>query len=795
MDELAVGFTYDQPALTAAQVATAAGSWDAVATYERLVRRRCPTDARRRGRGGVGTGAGRGLRRRRTPRSSPGIDLGGVLVTIQPPRGFGADPIGTYHAPDLPPPHHYLAFYRWLTRRATTAAGAPTRSCTSASTARSSGCRARRWPCRAACFPDVAIGDVPFFYPFVVNDPGEGTQAKRRAHAVDHRPPPAAADPGRHLRRAGQARAAPRRPRPDRRRWTRPSCRRSGPRCGSCSSTPRSTGTSTSATRPPDDGAFDDVILHVDGYLCALKDAQIRGGLHVLGRRAPADAALVDTVLAITRLPQGGVPSLRATAAAELGVDPDARLAPTPTASRRTCRDRRRGASPRAGWDPASTTTRRCGGSPSGSCPTCAARPTRSPTCSPASPVATCRPGRAARRAAARAHVLPTGRNFYSVDPKAIPSPLSWEVGAALADRARRAPPRRDRHRARRRSASCCGARRRCAPTATTSPRHWPCSACARRGTTETPARHRPRGRPARRARPAARRRDAAHQRLLPRRLPARRRPPRRRRARWSPRSTSRPDQNPIARGRRRRRPPVGPAAGRLRLRDPAAASSSARGAPTTTSPRCTWRGPGSPTAATATARRRRTDDAPALRRDRGRGQEPGQPRARHLRLRRLPRRTTAGWSPPSGRSPGASPKAWFGDSADPANPKVRSLAEEAARVVRSRVLNPRWIDAMRRHGYKGAFELAATVDYLVRLRRHGPRRRGLDVRAGHRGVRRRPERCGSSSQQSNPWALRAIAERLLEAAEREHVGRPATAPADTLTDAVLEAEGWEESR
>ena len=61
----------------------------------------------------------------------------------------------------------------------------------------------------------------------------------------------------------------------------------------------------------------------------------------------------------------------------------------------------------------------------------------------------------------------------------------------------------------------------------------------------------------------------------------------------------------------------------------------------------------------------------------------------------------------------GEEPKAWFGDSADPANPKVRSLAEEAARVVRSRVLNPRWIDAMRTHGYKGAFELAATVDYL----------------------------------------------------------------------------------
>src|SRR2546428_2361042 len=61
----------------------------------------------------------------------------------------------------------------------------------------------------------------------------------------------------------------------------------------------------------------------------------------------------------------------------------------------------------------------------------------------------------------------------------------------------------------------------------------------------------------------------------------------------------------------------------------------------------------------------------------------------------------------------GSQPKVWFGDSADPARPRVRTLAEEAARVVRTRVLNPKWIAAMQRHGYKGGFELAATVDYL----------------------------------------------------------------------------------
>ena len=61
----------------------------------------------------------------------------------------------------------------------------------------------------------------------------------------------------------------------------------------------------------------------------------------------------------------------------------------------------------------------------------------------------------------------------------------------------------------------------------------------------------------------------------------------------------------------------------------------------------------------------------------------------------------------------GRDPKAWFGDSANPARPQVRSLAEEAARVVRTRVVNPKWLEAMQRHGYKGAFEMAATVDYL----------------------------------------------------------------------------------
>src|SRR5690606_38486180 len=115
----------------------------------------------------------------------------------------------------------------------------------------------------------------------------------------------------------------------------------------------------------------------------------------------------------------------------------------------------------------------------------------------------------------------------------------------------------------------------------------------------------------------------------------------------------------------------------------------------------------------------------------------------------------------------GAAPLAWFGDSADPADPKVRALSEEAARVVRSRVLNPRWIEAMRSHGYKGAFELAATVDYLfgydatANVVQDWMYERVTEAYVADPAMR-------DFFRQSNPWALTAIAERLLEADERD---------------------------
>jgi cobaltochelatase CobN len=115
----------------------------------------------------------------------------------------------------------------------------------------------------------------------------------------------------------------------------------------------------------------------------------------------------------------------------------------------------------------------------------------------------------------------------------------------------------------------------------------------------------------------------------------------------------------------------------------------------------------------------------------------------------------------------GTAPRAYFGDSADPSRARVRLLDEEARRVFRARVVNPKWLEAMRRHGYKGAFEMAATVDYLY----------GYDATASvvddwmYAQVADDylfDQASQDFLRRSNPWALKAMAERLLEAAARK---------------------------
>ena len=137
----------------------------------------------------------------------------------------------------------------------------------------------------------------------------------------------------------------------------------------------------------------------------------------------------------------------------------------------------------------------------------------------------------------------------------------------------------------------------------------------------------------------------------------------------------------------------------------------------------------------------------------------------------------------------GAAPRAYVGDSTRPEQVRTRSLHEESARVFRSRVVNPRWVQAMRRHGYKGAFELAATVDYLF----------GWDATTGVvadwmyerlTAVYVLDPETREFLEQSNPWALRGITERLLEAVDRGLWEAPEDATFQALRQVYLQVEG-----
>ena len=109
--------------------------------------------------------------------------------------------------------------------------------------------------------------------------------------------------------------------------------------------------------------------------------------------------------------------------------------------------------------------------------------------------------------------------------------------------------------------------------------------------------------------------------------------------------------------------------------------------------------------------------------------------------------------------------------------------------MFRARVVNPRWISAMRRHGYKGAFELAATVDYLF----------GYDATAGvvtdwmYETLAKTytlDEQNQAFLRHANPWALRGIIERLNEATDRGLWAEPDPAVMEQMAQVYLDIEG-----
>ena len=263
MARLADGLTYEAETLSPLQLDLAVGGLKVDRYVEWFAR--LPAGARAEIEGSWGPAPGR-QRVHGDELVFSGLSFGNVLVAIQPPRGYNDDPVAVYHSPNLAPVHHYLAFYHWLDQvwgadaivhlgKHGTLEWLPGKALALSS----------------SCWPDVAIADVPFFYPFVVNDPGEGTQAKRRSHAVviDHLlPPMTRADVYDDMARLEQlfddyAQLQSLDP------TKLPALRERIWALLREAALDRDLGLEGA---PADDG-FDELILHVDGYLCELKDA------------------------------------------------------------------------------------------------------------------------------------------------------------------------------------------------------------------------------------------------------------------------------------------------------------------------------------------------------------------------------------------------------------------------------------------------------------------------------------------------------------------------------------------
>ncbi|MFG1603979.1 cobaltochelatase subunit CobN [Actinoplanes sp. NPDC049265] len=718
-----------------------------------------------------------------------------VVVMVQPPRGFGANPVAIYHDPDLPPSHHYLAAYRWVADefRADAMVHVGKHGNLEWLPGKNVGMS-------AADGTDAALGDLPLIYPFLVNDPGEGTQAKRRAHAtlIDHLiPPMARAESYGDIARLEQlldehaniaALDPAKLPAIRAQIWTLIQAARLDHDLGL-------------ADRPGDE-EFDEFILHVDGWLCEVKDVQIRDGLHVLGA-APTGEARVNLVLAMLRARQmwagqvAALPGLREA----LGLAEDA---PTQEVDRVEAEARALvQAMEDAGW-PASAAAFTEDAQVRKVLEFAAAevvprldRTTDELTHTlhalnggyvPAGPSGSPLRG--------LINVLPTGRNFYSVDPKAIPSALAWETGQAMADSllARYRQDHGDWPRSVGLSAWGTSAMRTAGDDIAeilallgVRPR-W--DEASRRVTGIEPITLTELGRPRidvtvrisgffRDAFPhvvallddavgLVAGLDEPHDQNFVR---AHAVADREQHGDWRRATTRIFGSRPGAYG-----------AGILPLID----SRNWRDDADLAEVYAVWGG---------FAYGRDLDGVPA-RPDMESAYRRIEVAAKNIDTREHDIADSDDYFQYHGGMiatvralTGRAPAAYIGDSTNPDATRTRSLTEETARIFRARVVNPRWIAAMRRHGYKGAFELAATVDYLF----------GYDATAGVVADWMYEQLAASyvldpENQEfmtrSNPWALHGIAERLLEAADRKLWDSPDPATLDALREVYLATEG-----
>ncbi|WP_332774639.1 cobaltochelatase subunit CobN [Polaromonas sp.] len=747
----------------------------------------------------------------------PGLRLGQVFVGIQPARGRDLDVVASYHDADLVPTHNYLAFYFWLRRAFAVDAVVHV-----GKHGNLEWLPGKSVALGAACWPDAILGPLPHLYPFIVNDPGEGSQAKRRTQAViiDHLMPALTRSetygPLQALERQMDEYYEALSLDPRRARLLRADILQRVLR--------ENLHQELGFQQPTDDAAREQLLNRLDAYLCEIKESQIRDGLHILGR-SPQGRQRTDTLVALARFPGGkgaGQGSLLVALAKDLGLDGFDALSPDwaepwcgprPAALQQLSDDAWRHAGhtrERLELLAAQLVTRHLmvdAAVEAESNPLDAhvwphtapvlqrmhqtLRP-RLDACGPneieqllrglAGRFVPAGPSGAPSRG--RPDVLPTGRNFYSVDTRAVPTPTAYAMGSIAADRVV------ERH------LQDHGAFPRAVGLSV-----WGTSTMRTGGEDIAQAFALLGVRP----KWAAGSTRVVDIEVMPMTIKSR---PRidvtlrvsgffrdafpnvidlfdtAVRAVAAISEEDEPDEvNPI----------------RARVQREAAEAQAAGLAAEDAQRRATWRvfgprlggyGAGLQELMASGRWNDGADLAQAYLRAGafayGQGEHGAAARGSfEQRLAGLDAvlhnqdnrehdvldsddyyQFQGGMAVAVEHLAGAPAALYHGDFSVPGAPRIRSLGEEVARVVRSRAVNPKWLEGVRRHGYKGAFEMAATVDYLFAFDATtgvvGDHQYALVAEAYlHDDTNR------AFLQQHNPLALRSIGERLLEAMQR----------------------------
>ena len=779
----------------------------------------------------------------------PGIRLGNIFIGIQPSRGYDRDPSLNYHAPDLEPTHDYLAYYYWLREKfqvnAIVSVGKhgnlewlPGKSLALSNT----------------CYPEVALQAIPHIYPFIVNDPGEGSQAKRRAHAViiDHLTPPLTRaelyggldklealideyyeaqtlDPTRLSTISNRIEKLVKQEHLD-----------------------RELGITTDT--------ITEFLTIADGYLCELKEAQIRDGLHILGQ-CPQDKQLRDLIIAISRFSSIDRPGLTEAIAKDLGLEEweniesqnlenklsTLQLSKTLSATLRLCVKKIHNSGDiteiletiaaelidrlisqpniigaiyesslhhdrshpdklygRFGETSLPNTEKKLHWIETQLLPSLQKTPQEITNLLHALEGKYVPSGASGAPTRGRPEVLPTGRNFYSVDIRAIPTETAWEVGNAAASALIERYTQENGEYPQTLAISIWG------------------TSTMRTGGDDIAQVMALMG-----VRPVW---DGLSRRVVDFEIldeSVLNRPRVDVTVRVSgffrdsfPNILNLLNSITLAIAQLPESPETNPLAAKVTTETEYWQSQglTQQQAQTRASYRIFGSKPGAYGAGLQgliEAQNWQTEDDLARAYinwssyaydAQGKGHsapESFQQRLKNLQivLQNQDNREhdlldsddyyqfQGGLTAAVKSISGKNPEVYFGDNSQPKNPKVRKLTEEIARVYRSRVINPKWIEGVMRHGYKGAFEMAATVDYLFAY--DATTKCVSDYM--YRGVAEAyvlDENVQQFIRDKNPWALRDMTERLLEANQRGMWKEVSHEMLDSLKAIVNEAEG-----